>query len=47
LVAVCVTVLASAAFTLRRISGLTGDTYGALCELSEMVVLLALSGGAL
>ena len=27
-------------FILRRIPGLTGDSYGALCELAELVVLL-------
>ena len=29
-----------AGFILRRISGLTGDSYGALCELTELAVLL-------
>ena len=29
-----------AGFILRRIPGLTGDSYGALCELTELVVLL-------
>ena len=29
-----------AAFILRRIPGLTGDSYGALCELAELAVLL-------
>jgi len=34
-------VAAGAAFVLRRLPGLTGDTYGALCELTEVVSLLA------
>ncbi|HEX9597373.1 MAG TPA: adenosylcobinamide-GDP ribazoletransferase, partial [Anaerolineales bacterium] len=29
-----------ASFILRRIPGLTGDSYGALCELAELAVLL-------
>jgi adenosylcobinamide-GDP ribazoletransferase len=29
-----------AGFILRRISGLTGDSYGALCEMAELAVLL-------
>jgi adenosylcobinamide-GDP ribazoletransferase len=29
-----------AGFILRRIPGLTGDSYGALCEITELVVLL-------
>ncbi len=36
------TVWAGARFTMRRIPGLTGDIYGALCELVELVTLLAL-----
>ncbi len=32
-----------AAFILRRIPGLTGDSYGALCELTELVILLLFS----
>ena len=35
-----------ARFTLRRIPGLTGDIYGALNELVEVVVLLAFAAGA-
>lgn len=34
------TVLAVGWFTLRRIPGLTGDIYGAVCELVELAVLL-------
>jgi adenosylcobinamide-GDP ribazoletransferase len=30
-----------ARWTLRRIPGLTGDVYGAACELVEVVILLA------
>ncbi|MEW5828008.1 MAG: adenosylcobinamide-GDP ribazoletransferase [Chloroflexota bacterium] len=33
-----------AAFILRRIPGLTGDSYGALCELTELAVLLLFTG---
>lgn len=35
------TVWAGARFAIRRIPGLTGDIYGALCEVIEVVVLLA------
>lgn len=34
-----------ARWVLRRIPGLTGDVYGALCEAVEVVVLLALAAG--
>lgn len=34
-----------AGFILRRIPGLTGDSYGALCELAELAVLLLFSTG--
>lgn len=34
-----------AGFILRRIPGLTGDSYGALCELAELVVLLIFTTG--
>lgn len=34
-----------AGFILRRIPGLTGDSYGALCELTELVVLLVFATG--
>jgi len=34
-----------AGFILRRIPGLTGDSYGALCELIELVVLLVFITG--
>jgi adenosylcobinamide-GDP ribazoletransferase len=36
------TVWLCAAFTMQRIPGLTGDIYGAICELTELVVLLLL-----
>jgi adenosylcobinamide-GDP ribazoletransferase len=31
----------AARFTLRRLPGLTGDSYGAICELGEVAVLVA------
>jgi adenosylcobinamide-GDP ribazoletransferase len=34
-----------AGFILRRIPGLTGDSYGALCELTELAVLLFFTTG--
>lgn len=34
------TVLLLATYLTRRLPGLTGDTYGALCEVVEMVVLV-------
>jgi len=34
-----------AAFILRRIPGLTGDNYGALCELTELFVLMLFTAG--
>lgn len=34
-----------AGFILRRIPGLTGDSYGALCEMAELAVLLLFSTG--
>jgi adenosylcobinamide-GDP ribazoletransferase len=34
-----------AGFILRRIPGLTGDSYGALCEMVEVVVLLIFAAG--
>ena len=34
-----------ASFILRRIPGLTGDSYGALCELIELVVLIVFTAG--
>jgi adenosylcobinamide-GDP ribazoletransferase len=37
--------VAGAAFVLRRLPGLTGDVYGALCELLETLALLALVAG--
>jgi len=40
-----VTTAAGAVFVLRRLPGLTGDVYGALCELLEALTLLALVAG--
>jgi adenosylcobinamide-GDP ribazoletransferase len=36
-----------AGFILRRIPGLTGDSYGALCELTELLVLLIFTTGVI
>ncbi len=36
---------AGGSFVLRRLPGLTGDTYGALCELLEAMVLLLFAAG--
>ena len=44
-IAAALTLLCGAYFALRRIPGLTGDVYGALNELMEVVVLLVLSIG--
>lgn len=43
MVAASIVLLAGAWFTLRRIPGLTGDIYGALCILTELMVLLVFS----
>jgi adenosylcobinamide-GDP ribazoletransferase len=40
-----VTTAAGAGFVLRRLPGLTGDVYGALCEVVEAVALLAFVAG--
>ena len=40
LIVALLTLLGVVAFTLRRIPGLTGDIYGAICELTELAVLL-------
>jgi adenosylcobinamide-GDP ribazoletransferase len=40
-----VVVWVGAQFVLRRLPGLTGDSYGALCELLEVVVLLVFVAG--
>ena len=40
-----VTTLATARFVLARLPGLTGDVYGAICELVEVVILLVFSAG--
>ena len=34
-----------ASFILRRIPGLTGDSYGALCELTELMILFIFAAG--
>ena len=47
LVSAALVVWAGARFTLRRIPGLTGDIYGALNEIIEVVVLLALASANL
>ena len=39
----CLTVWLGACFILRLIPGLTGDSYGALCEVIELVILLLFS----
>jgi adenosylcobinamide-GDP ribazoletransferase len=44
LVASLVTLLA-ALYAVRRLRGLTGDVYGAICELAEVIVLLVLIAG--
>jgi adenosylcobinamide-GDP ribazoletransferase len=36
-----------AGFILRRIPGLTGDSYGALCEMAELVVLFIFAAGVM
>ncbi len=43
--AVALTVWLGSRFVMKRIPGLTGDIYGALCEISEVVVLLVLAAG--
>jgi adenosylcobinamide-GDP ribazoletransferase len=48
LVAIALAVVATAAvaaFVLRRLPGLTGDVYGALCEIVEVLVLLTFVAG--
>jgi adenosylcobinamide-GDP ribazoletransferase len=40
-----ITMTGAVGFLLRRLPGLTGDTYGGLCELLETVTLLAFVGG--
>ena len=40
-----VVLLLGASFILRRIPGLTGDSYGALCELVELAVLMIFTTG--
>ena len=44
--AACLTLVAGAWFILRHIPGLTGDSYGALCETTELVVLLFFLAGS-
>ena len=46
MVAVALTVWLGSKYVMNRIPGLTGDIYGSLCELSEVVVLLILIAGA-
>jgi adenosylcobinamide-GDP ribazoletransferase len=43
MLAVALVVWLCALFAIRRISGLTGDIYGAICEITELVVLLMLA----
>jgi len=43
LIVVPVTVLALAGWITSRLGGLTGDAYGAICEVTEVVLLLALA----
>jgi cobalamin synthase len=45
MVAVALTVWLGSKYVMTRIPGLTGDIYGALCEISEVVVLLVLVTG--
>ncbi|MCA9977789.1 MAG: adenosylcobinamide-GDP ribazoletransferase [Anaerolineales bacterium] len=40
LLAAVVTAVATAHFVMQRIPGLTGDIYGTICELTELVILL-------
>jgi len=42
MLAVALVVWLCARFAIKRISGLTGDIYGAICEITELVVLLML-----
>jgi adenosylcobinamide-GDP ribazoletransferase len=42
MLAVAFVVWLFARFVMRRISGLTGDIYGAICEITELIVLLLL-----
>ena len=42
MLAVALVVWLCARFAITRISGLTGDIYGAICEITELVVLLLL-----
>ena len=46
MVAVALTVWLGSKYVMKRIPGLTGDIYGALCEISEVVVLLIFVAGA-
>lgn len=43
--AVALTVWLGSRFVLKRIPGLTGDIYGALCEIGEVAALLVLAAG--
>ena len=46
MVAVALTVWLGSKYVMKRIPGLTGDIYGALCEISEVIVLLVFVAGA-
>ncbi len=46
MVAVALTVWLGSKYVMTRIPGLTGDIYGSLCEISEIVVLLLLVAAA-
>jgi len=46
MVAVALTVWLGSKYVMNRIPGLTGDIYGSLCEISEILVLLILIAGA-
>ena len=45
LIAAAIVLWLGTGFMLRRIPGLTGDSYGALCELTELVVLFIFAAG--
>lgn len=47
LIIAALTMLGVAIFTIRRIPGLTGDIYGAICELTELAVLLVFAARGL
>jgi adenosylcobinamide-GDP ribazoletransferase len=45
LTVVATVAVAGAVFALRRLGGLTGDIYGALCEVAEVATLLVFVAG--